>query len=43
MGLVGVVSTQLWHHTFIDHGLADLPSFQADRVSLRRRRQELIA
>jgi hypothetical protein len=26
MGLVGVVSTQLWHHTFIDSALADLPS-----------------
>ena len=26
MGLVGVFSTQLWHHTFIDASLADLPS-----------------
>src|SRR5262249_47062221 len=26
MGLAGVVSTQLWHHTFIDGSLADLPS-----------------
>ncbi|MCI0641154.1 MAG: asparagine synthase (glutamine-hydrolyzing) [Gemmataceae bacterium] len=26
MGLVGVVATQLWHHTFIDSGLASLPS-----------------
>jgi asparagine synthase (glutamine-hydrolysing) len=26
MGLVGVVATQLWHHTYIDSGLADLPS-----------------
>ena len=26
MGLVGVASTQLWHHTFIDASLADLPS-----------------
>lgn len=26
MGLVGVVATQLWHHTFIDASLADLPS-----------------
>jgi asparagine synthase (glutamine-hydrolysing) len=25
MGLAGVVSTQLWHHTFIDASLADLP------------------
>jgi asparagine synthase (glutamine-hydrolysing) len=26
MGLVGVFATQLWHHTFIDGSLADLPS-----------------
>jgi asparagine synthase (glutamine-hydrolysing) len=26
MGLVGVVATQLWHHTYLDGGLADLPS-----------------
>jgi asparagine synthase (glutamine-hydrolysing) len=26
MGLVGVLATQLWHHTFIDPSLADLPS-----------------
>jgi asparagine synthase (glutamine-hydrolysing) len=26
MGLVGVVATQLWHHTYIDGSLADLPS-----------------
>jgi asparagine synthase (glutamine-hydrolysing) len=26
MGLVGVVATQLWHHTFINPNLADLPS-----------------
>jgi asparagine synthase (glutamine-hydrolysing) len=26
MGLAAVVSTQLWHHTFIDGSLADLPS-----------------
>jgi asparagine synthase (glutamine-hydrolysing) len=25
MGLAGVVSTQLWHHTFLDPTLADLP------------------
>jgi asparagine synthase (glutamine-hydrolysing) len=29
MGLVGVVSTQLWYHTFIDDSLADLPGFDA--------------
>ncbi len=27
MGLVGVVATQLWHHTFIEGSLADLPSW----------------
>jgi asparagine synthase (glutamine-hydrolysing) len=27
MGLVGVLSTQLWHHTFIDASLADLPAW----------------
>jgi asparagine synthase (glutamine-hydrolysing) len=43
MGLVGVVSTQLWHHTFIDHTLADLPSYQVDRISSIGRRRELIA
>jgi asparagine synthase (glutamine-hydrolysing) len=26
MGLVGVIGTQLWHHTYIDGNLADLPS-----------------
>ncbi len=26
MGLVGVIATQLWYHTFIDNQLADLPS-----------------
>jgi len=26
MGLVGVLATQLWHHTFIDSSLADLPA-----------------
>jgi asparagine synthase (glutamine-hydrolysing) len=25
-GLVGVVATQLWHHTFVDGSLCDLPS-----------------
>src|SRR5262249_51462355 len=28
IGLSGVLATQLWHHTFIDDTLADLPSFQ---------------
>src|SRR5262249_35309673 len=26
LALGGVVATQLWHHTFLDGGLADLPS-----------------
>jgi hypothetical protein len=26
MGLVAVVATQLWHHLYIDHSLADLPA-----------------
>jgi asparagine synthase (glutamine-hydrolysing) len=26
MGLVGVLATQLWYHTFVDASLADLPS-----------------
>ena len=29
MGLVGVVATQLWHHTYIDGSLADLPCWTA--------------
>jgi asparagine synthase (glutamine-hydrolysing) len=31
MGLVGVVATQLWHHTYIDGSLADLPSLAGVR------------
>lgn len=27
MGLVGVVATQLWHHTYVDASLADLPGW----------------
>ena len=30
MGLVGVLATQLWHHTFIDPSLADLPGWQPE-------------
>ncbi|MCI0743097.1 MAG: asparagine synthase (glutamine-hydrolyzing) [Gemmataceae bacterium] len=29
LGLVGVVATQLWHQTFIDGSLADLPTWTA--------------
>jgi asparagine synthase (glutamine-hydrolysing) len=31
MGLVAVTGTQLWHHTFIDASLAELPSLVAAR------------
>jgi asparagine synthase (glutamine-hydrolysing) len=31
MGLVGVLATQLWHQTYIDPGLADLPSLASAR------------
>jgi asparagine synthase (glutamine-hydrolysing) len=37
MGLVGVVATQLWHHTFIDASLADLPSWGAERPASEAR------
>ena len=30
LGLAAVVATQLWHHTFIDGSLADLPTWQPD-------------
>ena len=30
MGLVGVVATQLWHHTYQGGGLADLPSWDLE-------------
>jgi asparagine synthase (glutamine-hydrolysing) len=29
MGLAAVVATQLWHHTFIDGSLADMPVWSA--------------
>jgi asparagine synthase (glutamine-hydrolysing) len=31
MGLAGVVATQLWHHTYIDGSLADLPAWEPPR------------
>jgi asparagine synthase (glutamine-hydrolysing) len=34
MGLVGVVSTQLWHHTYIDPSLAELPAWSPSGVRL---------
>lgn len=33
MGLTGVVATQLWHHTYIDPTLADLPAWSPPEVS----------
>jgi asparagine synthase (glutamine-hydrolysing) len=36
LGLVGVVSTQLWHHLYVDGNLADLPSWGGSpRVATR--------
>jgi asparagine synthase (glutamine-hydrolysing) len=35
MGLAGVVSTQLWHHLFVDGSLADLPSQAAVSKGVR--------
>lgn len=31
MGLTGVISTQLWHHTFCGGGLADLPQWSPEK------------
>lgn len=36
MGLAAVVATQLWHHTFIDGSLADLPT---EAVGMANRRE----
>ncbi|HMF10679.1 MAG TPA: asparagine synthase-related protein, partial [Gemmataceae bacterium] len=42
LGLVGVFSTQLWHHTFVEGGLADLPSIADElRVGEGVRRRAL--
>jgi len=35
MGLVGVVATQLWYHTFVDASLADLPSLAKKQSDVR--------
>jgi asparagine synthase (glutamine-hydrolysing) len=34
MGLVGVMATQLWYHSFVDASLADLPSQVSNRPRL---------
>jgi asparagine synthase (glutamine-hydrolysing) len=36
MGLAGVVATQLWHHTYIDGSLADLPAWKPPAIGDRR-------
>lgn len=33
MGLVGVLATQMWHQTFIDNSLADMPSWKPPELS----------
>jgi asparagine synthase (glutamine-hydrolysing) len=33
MGLIGVVSTQLWHHTYINPSLCELPGWQAPKIA----------
>jgi asparagine synthase (glutamine-hydrolysing) len=33
LGLVGVLATQMWHQTFIDSSLADLPSWTAPTLN----------
>ncbi len=33
MGLTGVITTQLWHHTFLGGGLADLPEWQPPAIA----------
>jgi asparagine synthase (glutamine-hydrolysing) len=41
MGLVGIIGTQLWYHTFIEGSLADLPSL-AEQPVLPPRRQRAV-
>lgn len=43
MGLVGVFATQLWHHTFIEGSLADMPSLAGGSRQLRPARPLLSA
>jgi asparagine synthase (glutamine-hydrolysing) len=37
MGLVGVLATQLWHHTYVESRLADLPGERPAVPDLRLR------
>ena len=32
MGLMGVISTQLWHHLFLGGGLADIPIWKVPEI-----------
>jgi hypothetical protein len=34
MGLVGVLATQLWHQTYIDGSLAEVPAARPTRPAL---------
>lgn len=43
MGLVGVMSTQLWHHLFVDASLADLPDYLHERRPSRVLKAEPLA
>jgi asparagine synthase (glutamine-hydrolysing) len=43
MGLVGVAATQLWHHTFIDGSLAELPSAVGSKQSAVGSRQSAVS
>jgi hypothetical protein len=36
MGLVGVLATQLWHHTYLDGSLCALPGTAASSVHAPR-------
>jgi hypothetical protein len=37
MGLAGVLSTQLWHHLYLDGSLADVPTFWQNNGSVGKR------
>jgi asparagine synthase (glutamine-hydrolysing) len=41
MGLVAVLSTQLWHHTFVDGSLADLAPWSSGHSRPHAPREEV--
>jgi asparagine synthase (glutamine-hydrolysing) len=42
MGLAGVVATQLWHHTYVDGSLCELPSeVRGQKAEIRGQRSEV--